>query len=149
MAWWEKLGSGKRIVRAATLTLAAATTPLFTVLGGKVQLTAIIGTITTIIGGAANYLLQFNPTVGTATTTPLCIATNINAYPVGDLLGITGVPIDPMIPVPTGGGMPGMTMPWILPTGQIEAVCDAAPGGAVLWELFYKPLDNAAYVIAA
>lgn len=148
MAWWERLGAGRMVTRA-TLVLAAATTPIFTVAGGRVLLTNIIGSITTLIGGAANYYLQHNPTVATSTVAALCAALNINAYPVGDLLGITGVPTDAMIPGAAAGAVPAMTMPVVLTVGQIEAVCDAAPGGAVLWTVWYKPLDDAGYVVAA
>jgi len=148
MAWWDKIGNGRMIERA-TLVLAAATTPIFSIAGGRILLTNIIGTITTLIGGAANVYLQVNPTVATATTTPLCAALNINAYPVGDILGITGVPGDAMIPAATGSAIPSLTMPVVIPIGDIEFVCDAAPGGAVQWSIWYRPLDDAAYAVAA
>ena len=148
MAWWDRLGTGRSVARA-TLVLAAATTAIFTIAGGRVLLTNIIGSITTVIGGAANYYLQHNPTVVTSTTAALCAALNINAYDVGDVLGITGIPTDAMIPGAAAGSAPSMTMPMILTAGAIEAVCDAAPGGAVLWTVWYKPLDDAGYVVAA
>lgn len=148
MAWWDKIGNGRMIERA-TLVLGIATTPLFSVAGGRILLTNIIGTITTLIGGAANVFLQANPTVATATTTALCAALNINACPVGNILGITGVPSDAMIPAVTGSVIPTPTMPVVIPIGDIEFVCDAAPGGAVQWSIWYKPLDDAAYAVAA
>jgi len=148
MAWWDKVGNGRMVTRA-TLVLAAATTAIFSVAGGRVLLTNIIGTITTLIGGVANVYLQLNPTVATAATTALCAALNIDAYAVGDILGITGVPGDAMIPAATGSAIPAPTMPVILTVGDIEFVCDAAPGGAVQWEVWYKPLDDAGYVVAA
>lgn len=148
MAWWDRIGAGRMVTRA-TRILAAETFAIFTVAGGRVLLTNIVGSITTLIGGAANYSLQFNPTVATATTTALCVATNINAYPIGDVLGITGVPTDGLIPGAAGGAIPSMTMPVMLTAGAIELICDAAPGGAVLWTVWYKPLDDAGYVVAA
>ena len=148
MAWWDKIGLGRSVTRA-TLVLAAATTAIFTVAGGRVLITNVVGVITTLIGGVANYYLQHNPTVATSTTTALCTPLNINAYPVGDLLGITGVPTDAMVPGAAAGVLPGMTVPVVLPVGNVEAVCDAAPGGAVQWSIWYKPLDNAGYVVAA
>ena len=148
MAWWDRMGVGRMVARA-TLVLAAATTAIFTVAGGRVIITNIIGNITTLIGGAANYYLQHNPTVATSTTTVLCAPTNINAYPVGDLVGITGIPTDALIPGAMASALPSMTVEVVLPVGNIEAVCDAAPGGAVLWTVWYKPLDDAGYVVAA
>lgn len=148
MAWWEKIGLGRRVTRAI-LVLAAATTAIFSIAGGRILLTSILGEITTVIGGAANVYLQANPTVATSTTTALCAALNINAFPVGDILGITGVPGDAMIPAAAGSAIPVLTMPVIVSIGDIEFVCDAAPGGAVLWTVTYTPLEDAAYVVAA
>ena len=148
MAWWDNLGQGQRVQRV-TLILAAATTAIFTITGGRVLITSILGMITTLIGGAAAYRLQFNPTEATATTANLCANLDINAYPVGDQLGITGIPTDPMLPAVSGGGVPGVTMPVALTTGQIEVVCATAPGGAVQWTMWFKTLDNEARVVAA
>ena len=148
MAWWDKLGQGIKVARP-TLVLINDTVPLFTVAGGKVLLTNIIGTITTIIGGAANYYLQHDPTEATATTLNMCASTNINGWNEDEILAITGAPGDTFVPVARGGAAPGMTMPVILTPGDIEAVCDAAPGGSVLWEIWYKTLDDDAYVFAA
>jgi len=148
MAWWENLGMGQRLARA-TLVLANATTPIFTITGGRILLTAIFGQITTLIGGAAAYRLQHDPLVGTGTTANLCANTDINAYPVGDQLGITGVPTDALLPAAAAGAVPGMTMPVELPPGDIEVVCATAPGGAVLWTIWFKTLDSGARVVAA
>lgn len=148
MAWWDKIGQGRMVTRA-TLDLAGATTDLFTVLGGRVLLTNIVGTITTIIGGVANYFLQHDPTSALATTLPLCASTNIDGWDVGDILGITGIPTDNLIPATAGGAITSPTVPVVLTVGTIEAVCDLAPGGAVQWEIWYKPLDDAGYVVAA
>jgi hypothetical protein len=148
MAWWDKIGAGRTLTRA-TLVLAAATTAIFSIAGGRILLQNILGVVTTLVGGAANVYLQANPTVATATTTALCAALNINARPVGDILGITGVPTDPMLPVATGSAVPSMTMPVVISTGDIEFVCDAAPGGAVQWTITYQPIDDGAYAVAA
>ena len=149
MAWWDKTGLIGRTVTRAPLVLAAATTPIFSIAGGRIMLTSIIGAITTLIGGAANVYLQLNPTIVTSTVTALCNPLNINARPVGDFLGITGVPGDPMIPVTTGCAIPSMLAPMVISIGDIEFVCDAAPGGAVLWTVTYLPIEDNAYIIAA
>jgi len=150
MAWWDRTGVGTRVTRA-TLTLAAATTTIFAVAGGRVIITNILGTITTLIGGLSNYYLLHDPT-GTmplSTITNLCAATNIDAYPVGDVVGITGVPTDALIPGAMASVIPSMTMEVVLPIGNIRAVSSTAPGGAILWTVWYKPLDAAGYVVAA
>ncbi|KKN14265.1 hypothetical protein LCGC14_0997760 [marine sediment metagenome] len=148
MAWWDKIGNGRLVTRAA-VTLASATTNIFDVTGGRIILTKIVGSITVIVGGAANVSLQADPTVATSTTAPLCADLDINGYDVGDLLGITGVPTDAMVPPIAGGAIVAPTMQMIIQTGTIEFVCDAAPGGAVLWTVWYQPLDNGASVAAS
>lgn len=148
MAWWDKAGTGSLVSRAE-IGLTIATTAIFSVAGGRVLLTSIVGVISTLVAGAANVRLQLNPTVATATTTNLCAALNINAFPVGDIVTITGVPTDAMIPVAAGAALPNMTMPVVLTVGDIEFVCDAAVGGGVTWSIWYKPLDDAGCVVAA
>ena len=148
MAWWDRIGNG-RLVARATVTLAGATTDIFNVTGGRILLTNIVGSITVIVGGAANVYLQADPTVATSATAPLCASLDINGYDVGDLLGITGIPTDAMVPPVAGGAIVAPTMKMIIQTGAIEFVCDAAPGGAVLWTVWYKPLDDGASVVAA
>lgn len=153
MAWWDKAGPGLSVTRAAVV-LAAATTPIFNIFSGRILLTQIVGVVTVIIGGGGpnNVLLQSNPTLATIPTSPLCALLNINAYTVGSLLSITGVPTDAMLPPAAAGAgaVPAMTMELILPIGVIEFVDSlAAAGGAVQWTIWYKPLDDGAYVVAS
>lgn len=148
MAWWDRIGNGRMVTRA-TVVLAGATADIFNVTGGRIILTNIVGSVTVIVGGAANVYLQADPTVATSATAPLCASLDINGYDVGDLLGITGVPTDAMVPPVAGGAIVAPTMKMIIQTGTIEFVCDAAPGGAVLWTVWYKPLDDGASVVAA
>ena len=148
MAWWDRIGN-ERMVSRATVALAAITTDIFTVAGGRIILTHIVGNVTTIVGGAANVSLTTDPLVGTAGAVALCTALDINGYDVGDLLGITGVPTDAMVPPVAGGAIVAPTMRMIIQTGTIDFVCDAAPGGAVQWEVWYIPLDDGASVVAA
>lgn len=147
MAWWDKAGTG-RVVSRAEIALTNATTAIFSVAGGRVLLTSVVGAISTLCGNG-NIRLQLNPTAGTATTTNLCANLNVNTFNVDDILTITGVPTDAMIPAAAGSSLPNMTMPVILTVGNIEYVCDAAVVGGITWSVWYKPLDDAGYIIAA
>lgn len=151
MAWWDKAGPGAQVT-ATVVELTVATPTIFTIGGGRVLLTAIVGVIGEgAVGGACNVFLRLDPTaiVGTATITALCAARNIVGYPVGDLLTITGVPGDPMVPVAAAGAVPSMTMPVVLTQGDLEFCIDAAVVGNVIWTAWYKPLDPAGYILAA
>jgi hypothetical protein len=79
------------LVSKSTGTLAATTIPLFTVAGGLVAVTSIVGRVTTAITVANSYKLQANPTTGT--TKDLVAATDIGTTdtPAGSLLGFDGV----------------------------------------------------------
>lgn len=133
-------------VEKATGALTAATVPLFTVAGGKVLITSIIGEVTTAITVANSYKLQHNPTTGTVTD--LVAATDIGTTdtPAGNLLGFTGVKADSIIHGP--GSAPTLAKPLILTAGQIEHV-SAGTDGAITWVLTYIPLDDGASVVAA
>ncbi|MCI0687231.1 MAG: hypothetical protein L0Y54_08350 [Sporichthyaceae bacterium] len=135
-----------RRVQKATGTLTAATVGLFTVSGGKVLLTSIIGEVTVTITVANAYKLQHNPTVGTVTD--LVAATDIGTTdtPAGNLLGFTGVKADSIIHGP--GSAPTLAKPIVLTAGSIEHV-SAGTDGEITWVLTYVPLDDGASVVAA
>lgn len=133
-------------VQKATGTLTAATVGLFTVAGGKVLITSIVGEVTTAITVANSYKLQHNPTVGT--TKDLCAATDIGTTdtPAGSLLGFQGLTGDSILQGP--GAVPTIKQPIVLTAGSIEHV-SAGTDGAITWVLTYVPLDDGATVAAA
>lgn len=133
-------------VSKATGTLTAATVGLFTVAGGKVLITSIVGEVTTAITVANSYKLQHNPTTGT--TSDLVAATDIGTTdtPAGNLLGFTGVKTDSIITGP--GRASTLTAPIVLTAGSIEHV-SAGTDGAITWVLTYVALDSGASVVAA
>lgn len=133
-------------VEKATGTLAAATSALFTVSGGKVLVTSIVGEVTTAITVANSYKLQHNPTTGT--TKDLCAATDIGTTdtPAGNLLGFQGLTGDSILTGP--GAVPTIKQSIVLTAGSIEQV-SAGTDGAITWVLTYVPLDDGASVTAA
>jgi hypothetical protein len=139
------LALGTRVEKA-TGTLSAATSALFTVAGGKVAITSIVGEVTTAITVANSYKLQHNPTVGT--TRDLCAATDIGTTdtPAGNLLGFQGLVGDSILTGP--GAVPTIKQPIVLTAGSLEQV-SAGSDGAITWVITYVPLDNGASVVAA
>jgi len=135
-------------VSRATATLPQTTQgALFTVSGGRIALTAIVGEVTTIVQNQANNTkIIANPTTGT--DVDLCAALNIAADEVGCLYGITGLFSDALVGAAAGASvLPRNRI--IVPEGTIDLDCAASNTGAVAWDLWYVPLDTGASVAAA
>lgn len=125
----------------STGTLAASTVPLFTIAGGLVVVTSLVGKVTTAISVANSYKLQINPTTGT--TVDICAATDLgtNDTAVGDLLSPSGA----------GGITRGLASPGdplILPIGQIEHV-STGTDGVITWYCTWYPFEDGATLVAA
>jgi len=138
---------GVRVTRAAANLPQGAQAALFTVSGGRIVLTSIVGEVTTVIQNQLNNTkLVANPTVGN--DVDLCAVANIQNDAVGTLYAITGTLADAMTKAASGalahqGG-------WIIvAAGAIELNCAAANTGQIKWTLHYVPLDEGAVVTAA
>lgn len=139
------------IVNRATDTLPETTDEaLFTITGGRVMITSIIGEVTTVIETQANATkLKFNPDA-TGADTDLCVALDITADAVGTLYSITGDFSDGL----TEGLLcleadAVLEHPIILSEGAIELDCAATNTGSIAWTLTYIPIDNGASIVAA
>lgn len=147
-AWWDKIGAlGERAERATALPI---TESLFTVSGGRVLVTSIVGELTTACDANATVSkLQANPTTGT--TRDLCTAVDIASYAIGDLIGISGVAADALLPPASAGSIEGMTMPVVVQEGTIDLDVAAAGQitGRVKWTLRYQAIDEGAVVVPA
>jgi hypothetical protein len=139
----RRLLLGTDPISKATGTLAATTVPLFTVAGGRVAVTSLIGVVTTSITVANSYKLQINPTAGD--TSDIVAATDIGTTDTtaGTVLGFDGAPASSIV---KGAG--GLSRLLYLPVGQIEHV-SAGTDGAITWYLTYVPYDDGATVVAA
>jgi hypothetical protein len=132
-------------VKRAAANLAAALTPIFTVVGGPVLLTGFFGLITTASGANATHI-EATPTTGTSI--PVAAALDINPALVGDYLTITGVATDTVKYNATTTGLCMMGYKGIIiPVGTLDYHA-AAADGAVAWTMFYVPLATGAYVTA-
>lgn len=133
-------------VRKSTGTLAATTIPLFTIAGGLVSITSIVGEVTTAVTVANSYKLQSNPTVGTVSD--LVAATDIGTTdtPAGSLLGFDGVKASSIQQGP--GSVPMLLRPIAVNTGTIEHV-SAGTDGVIVWTVTYVPLTDGATLVAA
>lgn len=135
-------------VNRATATLPQTTAAaIFTITGGRIILTSIVGEVTTAIQNQANNTkLTANPTTGTSVD--MCAVLSIANDEVGCLYSITGTPADAMIGT-NAGLVPDMAKSLVLPVGTIDLDCAASNTGSVKWTLTYIPLDDGASVAAA
>jgi len=146
MKFYEALYQGFRVERAAATLPASTTEDLFSIDGGRVLLTGIVGEVTTLIQTQAdNTKLTFDPDNG-GTDQDLCAVLDITADPVGELYTITGVVANALRSDFAIGQ--GMTNPLVLMEGDIKLDCSATNTGAIAWTLWYIPLDDGAVVTA-
>lgn len=141
---------GARVDRATDTLPATTDEALFTIAGGRVMVTSIVGEVTTVIQTQANNTkLKFNPDA-TGADTDLCAALDISADAVGTLYSITGDFSDAMkegvLCLETDAQL---ERPIILSEGAIEIDCAATNTGSVKWTVYYVPLDDGATLVAA
>jgi len=135
---------GPTVVRAAAALPATATGALFSVVGGNVMITNLVGVVATAMSATATNL-KLN-VLNTATTGNADISANVlvTSLAVGTLLGL-----------PTLGSA-GTALVYavqnnefVIGAGSIRAITDATNTGTVKWYCNYIALDPGAYVVAA
>ena len=137
---------GKLVTKDAFTLPAGTEEAIFTIAGGRVLVTSIVGRVTTTIQTQANNMkLIANPTVGS--DVDLCAVLNVSADAVGDLYAITGTLADAL--VGAGAAVAAQAKPVIVPAGTIDLSTSATNTGATAWELTYIPLTAGATVVAA
>ncbi|MBA7588802.1 hypothetical protein ES708_30871 [subsurface metagenome] len=154
-AWWTKIGLlGEKAVND-TATLPTVEANLFLITGGPILMTSLIGELATVMSAnATECKFQAVPTAGTATTRDLCTAEDIQGFAADDLIGLTGINTDALLPTAvrgSSGSIEGMTMPVVLPAGALRLDIDA-PGqttGSIIWTLRYVPLSPDSRVVSA
>jgi hypothetical protein len=142
---------GFRVDRATSVTPQHGGTDdvtYFTVAGGKVLMTLLVGEITTVFGGGANAMqISFTPTAGTAAV--LCATEDLASYAEGDILTIDGLITTKLLPATTAGASPAMAYGGVvLVPGALKFGAAGATTGNWKWQLWYVPIDDGAYVVA-
>lgn len=137
---------GLKVDQPAKTVPQNALSALFTVAGGRVIVTGIVGEVTTVIGGTTpSAKLVANPTTGADSDITAAVA--ITGDAVGNLYGVSTV----------GGNLavlesvaPIGQEPFVLKAGTLDLHVSAADAtGAIKWSLWYVPLDDGATVTAA
>lgn len=137
----------------ATGVVANGITTLFTITGGRVVITSLVGRVTVAIGATtSNAKLTYNPTAA-GTSFDLCTAVDIASDAVEQTYYLGGT-------VASGGallvgGAVGQSNavldnPLVLQAGTIEQNLSADPvGGQITWSVTWVPFDDGASLAAA
>lgn len=137
---------GSSALGAAKTVPQNATTTIFTVTGGRILITSLVGRVTTVIAGTTPALkLIATPTTGTLND--MCTALTISASEVGtqfSLPGATGSALQGVISKSGSVSGPGQQIVAIGTIGMNVSAADAT--GAIQWTLTYVPLDAGAAV---
>lgn len=155
---------GQPAYKAAVTIPQTTTGTIFTVTGGKVAITSLVGEVTTVIGATTvNFNVTFTPSGGSAAD--LCAATACTSDAVGtlyslvsgiatDLLSIQSVTIAASVPVlasevPNVTFAPMLRQPIVVRAGAVGFKTSASTTGAVKWVATWVPLDSGAALVAA
>ena len=138
---------GEWVARATATPPATTTGSIFTVAGGKVLITSIVGTVTTNIQAQACAVnLVATPTTGAVND--LCGTVDINGLAAGGLLTLTGLAADAMVKS-TGGGASMLRNPIVVAIGAVGFKTAATNTGSIKWDLTYVALEDGATIVAA
>ena len=136
-----------RVSKAAATLPATTTATLFNVLGGRILLRALIGEVTTAFDATAtNGSIVVDSDAGVADD--LASAAAIASLGVGTLLTVEGDGTA-LLTGGVGWGQAALGMGVVVSPGLIRLTTSATNAGAAKWDLYYLPLDPAAYVTAA
>jgi hypothetical protein len=122
------------------------TTPLFTIAGGEVLITAVWGVVTTALStDSGTYALQINPTTGDTQTIVTATDLGTTDTAVGSVIGLTrGTTAASAF---LRGGCIDLNA--VVTTGQIEFVGAASANGALTFYVCWLPLTTGATLVAA
>lgn len=147
---------GMRVQTAAVTNPQTASTDIFTVTGGLVLITSLVGVVTTVQGGTANsFNLTYTNSGGSAAD--IAAATVCTSDAAGTIYTITGVAADLLSAQKIGGTeVPTVTYGTqmvnggiIVPAGTMQLKASGNNTGATQWTLTYVPIDLGASVAAS
>ena len=145
-----KVVEGLKVVRPAAAVPAGATTGnLFTVVGGRVIVKQIVGTISVQMGAGANVVsLNYDPDDGAAGDLTLAAGPDLAAAAAGTMLvptGAVGAALATSVNV-----INEQAAGFVLKPGVITMTCSAGPAdGRITWSVIYVPIDDGAYIEVA
>jgi hypothetical protein len=136
-------------VSRATATLPATTqAAIFTVAGGQVLVTSLIGTVTTATGATAtNLKVTGNPTVGT--DVDIAANASIASKEIGSVVTLASTLGGALAVNNAGGAISPLGAGFVLNAGTLDLVTSATNTGSIKWDITYIPLDSGASITVA
>lgn len=124
---------------------------LFTVAGGMVMVTSLLGRVSTALSGTTGAIaLGTKPTVGTEKTAGIATAGVVGGAEVGTMLAVgasSSLATALVVSVLFAGNVPFQSLKFTVNAGIIEVTTSVATmTGAIDWYLTYVPLDDGASV---
>lgn len=144
----RNLNFGTKVDRATAVLPATAYGALFTVAGGRVLITGLIGELTVVASGTATTVkVTGTPTVGTAVD--WTTATAVTSKEVGSQMTLPAASGGALVVQNGGaGGQWQPAAPYVAAVGTIGITTSATNTGSAKWSVTYVPLDNGATVTA-
>lgn len=134
---------GFRVERTTTVLPATTQAPIFTITGGRIALTHLVGEFT-VAGSATVTTLKVtsNPVIGS--DVDLSTAVAITSREVGSLVTLPVVLGGALSVTNAGAGGPSVSG-FIIPIGSLDLVTSATNTGSVRWSMTFVPLDDGAF----
>lgn len=146
---FRKAVLGVRVERAAALQPQTAQAAIFTVAGGKVLVTSLIGEVVAATPATVNTLkITGNPTAGT--DVDWTTATSTASKEAGAIITPAATAGGALVVANAGGGNAIAPTGYLAQIGTIDLVTSgSAATGTIKWTLTYVPIDTGAVVTAA
>lgn len=143
------LALGRKVDRTTSSLPATTDLTLFTITGGRIIVTSVVGEVTTAIQAQACAVkLKSVPTTGTAKD--ISGTLDVNAFEVGALISLDGTALTTAL----SGGNAGAALATtrggvVVPIGALKVNTAATNTGSVKWSITYIPYDDGSTVAAA
>lgn len=140
---------GVKVDRATAVLPSSTLGNIFTVAGGRVVITSLVGEVTTVLGAGANTItIGTAPTVGVGSATALGTAATITTAAVGSHVAANpgGAAV---IDVSTQAGVALQSAGFVVDVGSVTITTTATVTGSVKWSITYVAFDDAGVVTAA
>jgi len=143
-AVWEM--AEKAVSTGAQITTGGSVANIFTITGGPIEVTALIGEVTTAVSANACAMkLIMDPTAGA--DTDMCAAIDINGFAINGWIYFDGTIANAAVLAIPGTALPlgiGMDVPLILLPGTVDMnlANSNTTTGAITWYMRYKPLKT-------
>ena len=138
---------GVHVARATSTLPQNATLHLFTITG-SVCVNLMVGRVTVAIQ-SSDPVAKITSTPGTGTAVDVASTTTLASLEIGGWIGVSGDGTGLVVNnhgASLLGAKPGY---FFADTGTIDLITTASKTGSVKWDLWYTPLDDGAYIVAA